>query len=126
MPHKRIKPFKQYNLKGAQRFVHVSSYYLPIKPTWGQVILSEEDFSVLKTKYPDTLFQFQVLDSTDKPSYYVKINSSILSAESSLLCKPYWFKVNVFYDLVTHNDYLLLEYNLDNVFGDEMDNEKSS
>ena len=110
IPHKKIKPFDPYPLKNAKRFIHVSSYYLPIRPTFGKVVLTGEEFEVLKQRYPDLEFSYQMLDGE---SYFVKVNEDILMENSELLCKPYWFKVNVFYDVVTHNDYLILEYGMD-------------
>lgn len=51
-----IKPFQPYKLPHLNRFIHCSSYYLPI------------------------------------------------------LDKPHWFKVHVYYDISTSNDYVILEY----------------
>jgi 3,4-dihydroxy 2-butanone 4-phosphate synthase / GTP cyclohydrolase II len=110
IPHEKVKPFSPYPLAHAKRFIHVSSYYLPIKPTWGKVVLTTQEFALLKSKYPDHVFPYQTLDAD---SYYVKVDEKVLSENSDLLCKPYWFKVNVFYDIVTHNDYLILEYGMD-------------
>eukprot|EP00003_Mantamonas_plastica_P011115 TRINITY_DN206_c0_g2_i1.p1 TRINITY_DN206_c0_g2~~TRINITY_DN206_c0_g2_i1.p1 ORF type:complete len:921 (-),score=354.73 TRINITY_DN206_c0_g2_i1:9-2771(-) len=135
LPHKRVKPFQPYALDHAKRFIHVSSYYLPIRPTWNQILLTETEFEELKEKYPDETFQFQLIgqheaaatssssssstgegesteekDETDVPRFYVRIPNDILEKEVELLARPYWFKVNVFYDIVTHNDYLVLEY----------------
>jgi 3,4-dihydroxy 2-butanone 4-phosphate synthase / GTP cyclohydrolase II len=109
IPHKKVEPFKPYALSNAERFIHVSSYYLPIKPTWGKVLISSDEFSLLKSMYPDTDFPFQALN---EESYYVQVSEDIINDNPDLLCKPYWFKVNVFYDIVTHSDYLLLEYGM--------------
>ena len=57
---KPIEPFAPYILAGSRRFIHCSSYYLPIKPVVGE--------------------------------------------------QPHWFKVNVYYDIATSNDYVILEY----------------
>lgn len=110
IPHETVKPFNPYALKSVKRFIHVSSYYLPIKPTWGRIVLRPSEYALLCSKYPDQDFSYQILDNE---AYYVKVNEQILNENAELLCKPYWFKVNVFYDIVTHNDYLILEYGME-------------
>ena len=109
LPHQKVEPFDPYPLTMAKRFVHVASYYLPIKPTWNQIVLTQNEYESLCADNPGIEFQVQVLS---EDSLYVKIDDAILESNSELLCKPYWFKVNVFYDIVTHSDYLLLEYGI--------------
>jgi len=117
LPYEKVKPFEPYNLTDCNRFVYVSSYYLPIKPVNNNVVLTESELNRLKSKYSDSPFRYQLIDVPEnkheekESHYYVHINDvKIIEDNKELLCKPYWFKVNVFYDIVTHQDYLVLEY----------------
>ena len=40
----------------------------------------------------------------------IEVTDKILSDFPELATKPYWFKVNCFYDIATNNDVLILEY----------------
>jgi hypothetical protein len=44
IPYPRIEPFVPYSLPNAERFVHVASYYLPLKPVWNRILLSPEEY----------------------------------------------------------------------------------
>ena len=83
-----IEPFEPYHLP-QQRFIHISSYYLPIEPVLGLVLVDQvpDDY----TGEVETLSHGQHL---------IKSNE----------IKPYWFKVNVYYDIATHGEILVLTY----------------
>lgn len=50
-----IEPFEPYNLSNAERFIHVSSYYLPIKPVKYRFLVYEDDVKHLKDMYKDNI-----------------------------------------------------------------------
>ena len=55
---KKCKPFTPYHLEKCKRFIHIASYYLPIKPINNKILISSERFIELKNgfsfreKYP--------------------------------------------------------------------------
>jgi 3,4-dihydroxy 2-butanone 4-phosphate synthase/GTP cyclohydrolase II len=115
IPYTKVEPFEPYALPNCRRFIKVSSYYLPIKPVADQVVLTESEFEYLKENEDSAKnFQYQILGSLEnnvERSYYVRIGDpSLFEKYKDILCKPYWFKVNVFYDLITSTEYLILEY----------------
>ena len=105
LEHKCV-PFEPYHLENCSRYIHVSSYYLPIKPIDNKIILTiskYEDFiSKLGRNYP------YVRIPNDK--VLIEIDDEISSQFPKLASNPYWFKVNCFYDISTNNDVLILEY----------------
>ena len=81
-----IKPFEPYHLP-QKRFVHCSSYYLPIQPVNNYIIkrnISDNDIFI----------------KTNDNKYLVKSDQLI----------PYWFKVYVYYDIVNHGEIMVLTY----------------
>ena len=104
--NQKCEPFIPYHLENCKRFIHVASYYLPIKPINNKIIISSDDYELLQkninfdvsfTKLPDNNF---LIKATDK----------LITQFPKLLCKPYWFKMNCFFDIATHKDVLILQY----------------
>ena len=102
----KCEPFEPYHLKNCTRYVHVSSYYLPIKPIKNRIILNKTEYKDFITKLGKN-HPFVYLPN-DK--VLIEVTDKILSDFPELATKPYWFKVNCFYDIATNNDVLILEY----------------
>lgn len=96
-----VEPFKPYNLENAQRFIHCSTYYIPVEPIDNQVIIRKEDISFLKS---DNILEKIVLPTGD---YLIKFESQDSVAK---YLTPYWFKTHVYYDIASHTEYVVLTY----------------
>lgn len=103
IPHPLMEPFVPYSLQNNQRFVHVSSYFLPIKPVWNIVNVDSECLKQIPIK---SIIEKQFVFDTN--SYCVKVDENVIIEKQ--LTNPYWFHVDVFYDIVTHHDYIVLRY----------------
>ena len=105
LPHDPIEPFIPYHVQSMKRFVHVSSYYLPIKPVENLIILTKSEIDQLNL--PD----INIIPLPDN-KYFVKIdNPELYKSHSKITKKPYWLKVYVYYDVIAHLDFVVLEYN---------------
>merc|ERR1712196_420457 len=95
LPYAPIKPFKPYNLKNLKRFIYCASYYLPIKPINNFYLLNDKLCKKYKIKEvnPNNLYKL-----TDE---FVKNNK---------ITEPYWLNVNMFYDVSSNLDYIVLKY----------------
>ena len=96
LPNKCISPFNPYNLDQMSRFIHVSSYYLPVGPICGKMKLRDN----IKVK-PFTSKSVSISD-------IVMVQSDASGDFESL--EAFWFKVSVYYDLVNQNEFVVLEY----------------
>ena len=85
-----VKPFEPYHLP-QKRFIHCASYYLPIEPVNNLIIMDDKPDSKISLEY----------EKTKDGKYLVK----------SDICKPYWFKVDVYYDIAKHGETMVLSYN---------------
>jgi 3,4-dihydroxy 2-butanone 4-phosphate synthase / GTP cyclohydrolase II len=99
-----IKPFEPYHLKSAQRFIHCSTYYIPVKPVDNRIIINP----VLHEKYSDKIISSILLPSGDfLAKFYTKdVTDNIIA--------PYWFKTFLYYDIASHSEYIVMEYGDDN------------
>ncbi|HZL45773.1 MAG TPA: GTP cyclohydrolase [Opitutaceae bacterium] len=125
LPPEPVVPFKPHALAHAQRFIYSAAYFLPVKPVDNDVLLTEAQFH--------ELFKGNVLEehmSGPKPlvlgyqfirdhRVLVKINPDTLIAYrtdhpddpiADLLTTPYWFKVHVYYDVVTSQEFVVLTH----------------
>jgi len=84
MPTEPCEPFAPYSLPEAPRFVHVASYFLPIKPSKALITQAEYDELNLNLTYDLTLDGELLLDIRDHVSLLEKYH---------FLRRPYWFKV---------------------------------
>ncbi len=96
LPCQSITPFDPYHLEISKRFVHVSSYYLPIGPINGKL-------SILTSKHIDESLPYYKLGS----QYVVNACDYLENAD---VLQPFWFKVSVYYDFVNQNEFVVLEY----------------
>lgn len=125
LPPEPVLPFRPHALAGAQRFIYAASYFLPVKPVDNEVILSEDQFHRLFQARP--IEEFMQGDAPLVEDYYVirgnrllvRINTaSILRFKAEnpgspvvdLLTTPYWFRVHVYFDIVTGQESVVLTY----------------
>jgi len=104
--NQKCEPFVPYHLEKCKRFIHVSSYYLPIKPINNKIIISNNDYELLQ-KNIDFDLSFTKLPNN---KFLIKATDKLITQFPKLLCKPYWFKMNCFFDIATHKDVLILQY----------------
>jgi 3,4-dihydroxy 2-butanone 4-phosphate synthase/GTP cyclohydrolase II len=111
IPYARVEPFVPYALKNLRRFVHVSSYFLPIKPVDNEILLNKEQFESFAPTLKASDTSKIVLEYAANDHYVLKIkDEQIISNNKSFLAKPYWFKVNVYYDIASFQDFIVLTY----------------
>ncbi len=103
IPFEKVKPFEPYCLPQYSRFIHCASYYIPIKPVDNQMEFSSEDLANFQSKG----IAFETICSLNQGSYLVSISDEDLD---KVPVQPYWFKVNMYYDLASHCDYIVLTY----------------
>ncbi|MFA5266189.1 MAG: GTP cyclohydrolase [Opitutaceae bacterium] len=125
LPPEPVIPFKPHALPDAQRFVYAASYFLPMKPVDDDVLLDEAQFKELtQSQAIDRLMSgprplvrgYQLIRGN---RFLVKIDPDNLAAFHrdqpqdsvvDLLSSPYWFRVHVYYDVVTSLDYVVLTH----------------
>ncbi len=120
-----VMPFRPHALRDAQRFIYAASYFLPVKPVDGEIVLSEERFHEVFREAP-----VESLMGGEAPvveDYYVIRGNRLLvrlsagsvglqrvatpgSVLSELLATPYWFRVHVYFDIVTSQEMVVLTY----------------
>lgn len=94
LPHKPHKPFDPYHLKNENRLIYCAKYYLPIK--------AYDNIYVLSDKQIDSLDDIEIFD------HYCKVKSDTVNKNK--IINPYWFEVNLHFDIVNNLDYVLLKY----------------
>ncbi len=125
LPPEPVVPFKPYIVPSAQRFIYSASYFLPMKPVDNEILLTGEQFKALFQKKsiesymtgsaPLVLGHQQIRDQR----FFVKIEPNNLNAYKrdhaldpivDLLTTPYWFRVHVYYDIVTSQEVVVLTH----------------
>ncbi len=125
LPPEPVIPFKPHALPHAKRFVYSASYFLPMKPVDDDVLLSAEEFSTLfGTKKAEAhmadekplVMNYELIRGN---RFLVRINPTNLKAYQianpddpivDLLTTPYWFRVHVYYDIVTSEEFVILTH----------------
>ncbi len=125
LPPEPVKPFRPHALPAAKRFIYSASYFLPMKPVDNDILLSELQFRDLFGKEainrymagPDPLVLGYRLIRDNR--FFVKINPDALATHRKtapddpildLVTTPYWFRVHVYYDIVTSQDFVVLTH----------------
>ncbi len=131
LPPEPVIPFQPYALPSARRFIYSASYFLPMKPVDNDILLTEDQFKALFQKTsidrymagPKPLVLGYQL--TRDKRFFVKINPDNLTAFNkdhpgdpiaNLLSTPYWFRVHVYYDIVTSQDFVLLTHGTPRIY----------
>ncbi len=125
LPPEPVVPFKPHVIPNAQRFIYSASYFLPMKPVDNDILLSEEQFKELFKKNSIDRYMagptplvlgYQMIREN---RFYVKIEPDNLNAFKrdhphdpivDLLTTPYWFRVHVYYDIVTSQEFVVLTH----------------
>jgi len=125
LPPEPVTLFKPHALPDAHRFVYAASYFLPVRPVDDDILLSEAQFTDLFHRRASEHYM-----SGPKPlvrgyellrgnRFFVKINPENLLAFRKehpqdpivdLLSTPYWFRVHVYFDVVTNQDFVVLTH----------------
>ena len=125
LPPETVVPFRPHALPSAQRFIYAAAYLLPVKPVDDDILLTDAQFKELSAhktleRYlagpkPLVLGHQSIRDNR----WLVKIDPARVAAYRSerpedaaaeLLTTPYWFRVHVYYDLVTSQEFVLLTH----------------
>lgn len=124
-PPEPVIPFKPYALAKAQRFIYSASYFLPVKPVDDEILLTKEEFEGFFTDRPiDLLIENRVPLISDYHMlrgnrFLVRVQMANLTRHARenpddrlnrLLQTPYWFRVHVYYDIVTGQDFVVLTH----------------
>ncbi len=125
LPPEAVVPFRPHALPSAQRFIYSAAYLLPVKPVDSDVLVTEAQFKELVARQALDRYQAGsrplVLGCTPirDNRYFVKIDADRLAAYRTdhpedtavdLLTTPYWFRVHVYYDLVTSQEFVVLTH----------------
>lgn len=131
LPPEPVVPFKPHALPQAKRFIYSASYFLPMKPVDDDILLSAEEFQSFfgEKKIEQFMAESQPLISSYKPirgnRFLVRIHSANLKAFSDanpddpivdLLTTPYWFRVHVYYDIVTTQEFVILTHGTTRIY----------
>ncbi len=125
LPPEPVVPFKPYALPEARRFIYSASYFLPMKPVDNDILITEAQFKELFQN--DALTRYTsgkrplVLGYTAIRGnrFFIKISVDNLNSFKQdnpydpildLLTTPYWFRVHVYYDIVTSQDFVVLTH----------------
>ncbi|HEY0968604.1 MAG TPA: GTP cyclohydrolase [Opitutaceae bacterium] len=131
LPPEPVIPFKPYALPEAKRFIYSASYFLPMKPVDNDILLTDTQFKELFSK--NTIDRYM---AGPKPlvlgyqlirenRFFVKINTDNLNAFNTqnphdpivdLLTTPYWFRVHVYYDIVTSQEFVVLTHGTPRIY----------
>lgn len=93
-----VEPFEPYHIPTANRFIHCSSYYVPVRNVKNRIIINRSEL-----KDYDGMYTHVEILKGDR--LFVRLSNDY---ESHLV--PYWFKANIYYDIATHSEYIVLEY----------------
>ncbi|WOO40651.1 hypothetical protein [Rubellicoccus peritrichatus] len=120
-----VIPFKPKRLEQAERFIYMASYLLPIRPIDDEIVIPYEsvreilgDTAVDKytTGRRPLIREFESLRGN---RLLLKINPKEMKRRSKtpegnplerLLIEPYWFRVHVYYDIVSGDDLVVLTH----------------
>ncbi|MCC5025138.1 MAG: GTP cyclohydrolase [Candidatus Synoicihabitans palmerolidicus] len=125
LPPEPVVPFKPHALPGAKRFIYSASYFLPMKPVDDEVLLGADEFQAFfrDKKVEDyiaeenpLIIDYQLIRGN---RFLIKIHPGSLKAFQDanpedpivdLLTTPYWFRVHVYYDIVTSQEFVILTH----------------
>lgn len=123
LPPEPVVPFAPHALPGAQRFIYTASYFLPVKPVDSEILLTEANF---KAHQPDIERHMTGSMPLVKDSYLIRDNRFIIQIDRDrfhqfrkehpldplvpVLTTPYWFRVHIYYDIVTSQEFVVLTY----------------
>ena len=125
LPPEPVVPFRPYALPDAKRFIYSASYFLPMKPVNNEIIVSEAQFTELFQKTPlarytgghrpvilgyQAIRQNRFLVRIDPDNLHFHKEDHPDDPVATLLTTPYWFRVHVYYDIVTTQEFVVLTH----------------
>ncbi len=125
LPPEPVVPFKPHALPQAKRFIYSASYFLPMKPVDDDILLNDEQFREFfsEKKIEDYMAEENPLITNYSlirgNRFMVHIHARNLKAYGDahpddpivdLLTTPYWFRVHVYYDIVTTQEFVVLTH----------------
>ncbi len=96
-PPRLLLPFAPHVVPTAQRFVYMSSYYLPVKVVDDDVVVPPEDLPLWSGR------GFPI-----RPISRLRHMVRVPADASGRYC--YWFRVHVYYDIAHSNEHVVLTY----------------
>ncbi|MFM7099599.1 MAG: GTP cyclohydrolase [Verrucomicrobiota bacterium] len=123
LPPEPVEPFAPHALAEAKRFVYVASYFLPMKPVDHEVLLTEAQYREHRA-----LIEAHRAEEGGlvRDCYLIRDNRFILQFDPGklrdlrqehprhpmvdLLTIPYWFRVHVYFDIVTSQEWVVLTH----------------
>lgn len=124
-PPEPVIPFKPRVLANAERFIYMASYFLPVRPINHEILLTAAELDAL---FPDggiathlgqtdrvvldyrLLRHDRALLRIDYPRLKDLAAQDPTHRFTELLYKPYWFRVHVYYDIVSGHDVVVLTH----------------
>lgn len=121
----KVEPFKPCRLETAQRFIYMASYLLPISQIDNEVVMNYD--VVVKLLGDNTLNDYssgvnppiESFESLRGNRLKLKINPKEIKRRvklnpedplGRLMLEPYWFRVHVYFDLVSGDDCVVLTH----------------
>ncbi len=113
LPPEPVIPFNPHALAGAVRFIHTSSYFLPIRPVDNEIVLTRGQFAKIPAGHPlmdgsRAIAGDRVLVRVDCTNLVAHRRQHPEDPVAELLSTPYWFRVHVYYDVVTSQEFVVL------------------
>ena len=125
LPPEPVSPFKPHALPDAQRFIYAASYFLPVKPVDNEIVFSEEQFhQLLQGERMETYMEGP--EPLVRDYYVIRGNRLLVHINpakvlrhktehpeapiGAFLTTPYWFRVHVYFDIVTSQEAVVLTY----------------
>jgi len=118
-----VEPVEPKALETAQRFIHTASYFLPVKPVDSEILITEAQFRAHKDGIEAHMTGHRPIV---KDCYLIRDNRFIVTIDYerylehrrgregdplvSLLSTPYWFRVHVYFDIVTGQEFVVLTH----------------
>jgi 3,4-dihydroxy 2-butanone 4-phosphate synthase/GTP cyclohydrolase II len=131
LPPEPVVPFKPHALSRAQRFIYSASYFLPMKPVDSEILLTSDQFKSLFSKRSVDRYMagarplVQGYEVIRDNRFLVRIDSEGLvnfkreqpdDPIANLLTTPYWFRVHVYFDVVTSQEFVVLTYGTPRIY----------
>lgn len=124
-PPEPVTPFKPHALPDARRFIATASYFLPVRPVDHEVVVGTADLEAWRREGsleramvgPRPLVLGHRTIRGDR--HLVRVDPDALArrprgvASEALLASlttPYWFRVHVYYDIVSSQEIVVLTY----------------
>jgi len=120
-----VIPFKPRRLETAQRFIYMASYLLPIRPIDQEIVMNEDAVQSLLGEEGlrdatlganPAIFHYESLRGSrlilhvNTPEIERRVKEDPENPLGRLLLEPYWFRVHVYFDVVSGDDVVVLTH----------------